>query len=127
MSDGTITPVDYNSVNTLEQPLNINSQSSFVSSFNQAHDFVLHYPDFHHYENSTINIQYHDWKTRDLDAIRKWLNAPDSSINFNNAFDKKTLGTGKWILEHQTFLNWKKNGQRLWIQGKVGSGKTVLS
>ncbi|KIK60845.1 hypothetical protein GYMLUDRAFT_43448 [Collybiopsis luxurians FD-317 M1] len=62
----------------------------------------------------------------EVEAIRKWFNAPDPSTNFNSALDKRASGTGTWILEHPTYLEWKAHGGRLWIQGKVGSGKTVL-
>ncbi|KIK69353.1 hypothetical protein GYMLUDRAFT_35425, partial [Collybiopsis luxurians FD-317 M1] len=88
-------------------------------AFEQAHDFTIEFAEFH------LNT-YQGWHTNDLEAIRKWLNAPDPSSNFNSAIRKKTPGTGKWILEHETYLKWKKSGGRLWMQGKVGTGKTVL-
>ncbi|KIK60750.1 hypothetical protein GYMLUDRAFT_594628 [Collybiopsis luxurians FD-317 M1] len=122
MSDG-ITPVDSSSGDALGRTLSLKSHSAF----NQAHDFVLNQPEFHHHnDNSTVNI-YQNWKTGEVEAIRKWFNAPDPSTNFNSALDKRASGTGTWILEHQTYLGWKSQGTRLWIQGKVGSGKTVLS
>ncbi|KIK60759.1 hypothetical protein GYMLUDRAFT_594800 [Collybiopsis luxurians FD-317 M1] len=120
MSD-SIAPVDSSSGDALGRPtFRFNSQSAFY----QAHDFVLNHPEFH--DNSTVNI-YQNWiKTGELEAIRKWLNAPDPSTNFISALDKRAAGTGTWILRHQTYLNWKVHGRRLWIQGKVGSGKTIL-
>ncbi|KAJ3769349.1 hypothetical protein FB446DRAFT_812359 [Lentinula raphanica] len=59
----------------------------------------------------------------------KWLDAaPDSSINFSTAFDKIAPGTSQWILENSSYLDWKEEQQKkiLWIQGKAGSGKTLL-
>ncbi|KIK69323.1 hypothetical protein GYMLUDRAFT_35400 [Collybiopsis luxurians FD-317 M1] len=90
------------------------------SAFEGARDFTIEHAEFNH-------NTYQGWNTSDLDAIRKWLNAADPSNNFNSAIEKKTPGTGEWILEDETYLEWKDNGGRLWIQGKVGTGKTVLS
>ncbi|KAE9393361.1 hypothetical protein BT96DRAFT_224851 [Gymnopus androsaceus JB14] len=60
--------------------------------------------------------------------IRDWLNAPNCYINFTSAADKKAVGTGKWILNHRQYIKWiEKRCGILWIQGKAGSGKTVLS
>ncbi|KIK64720.1 hypothetical protein GYMLUDRAFT_39690 [Collybiopsis luxurians FD-317 M1] len=104
MSDSTA-PVDPTRGNALGLVFNSDSQSAF----NQAHDFVLNRPEFHHH---TVNI-YQDWKTDKLEAIRSWLNAPDPSTNFNSALDRRASGTGKWILEHPTYLDWKENGRTL--------------
>ncbi|KAJ7445578.1 ankyrin repeat-containing domain protein [Mycena latifolia] len=35
-------------------------------------------------------------------------------------------GTGFWLLEGDTFINWQDNSGSLWIQGPSGSGKSVL-
>ncbi|KIK63517.1 hypothetical protein GYMLUDRAFT_41192, partial [Collybiopsis luxurians FD-317 M1] len=59
--------------------------------------------------------------------IRDWLQAPDCSANRADATDKKTEGTGQWILNHPEYQKWKGKPSILWIQGKAGSGKTVLS
>ncbi|KIK60745.1 hypothetical protein GYMLUDRAFT_594404 [Collybiopsis luxurians FD-317 M1] len=91
----------------------------------RAHDFVLDHPEFHHYDNFTANI-YQNWKTGEVEAIRKWFKAPDPSSNFNSALDKRAIGTGTWILEHQTYLDWKAHGTRLWIQGKGLSTSTLI-
>ncbi|KIK64487.1 hypothetical protein GYMLUDRAFT_40009, partial [Collybiopsis luxurians FD-317 M1] len=55
------------------------------------------------------------------------LQAPDCSANRAAAADKKTEGTGQWILSHPEYQKWKGQPGILWIQGKAGSGKTVLS
>ncbi|KAF9061011.1 ankyrin repeat-containing domain protein [Rhodocollybia butyracea] len=58
--------------------------------------------------------------------IHDWLRAPECSVNFQAAADKRTQGTGQWILEHSKYENWKETSNVLWIQGKAGSGKTIL-
>lgn len=81
----------------------------------------------------------------DIVEIRNWLKAPDPSINFVTACDKKTSGTGEWILSQPEYIHWCQGAaQLLWIQGKgkdllldmnlnlnsnylVGSGRTILS
>ncbi|KAF9063540.1 ankyrin repeat-containing domain protein [Rhodocollybia butyracea] len=41
---------------------------------------------------------------------------------------KKTAGTGEWILSDSEYVEWHEGEPGiLWIQGKVGSGKTMLS
>ncbi|KAF5337879.1 hypothetical protein D9758_016142 [Tetrapyrgos nigripes] len=61
-----------------------------------------------------------------MDNIKKWINAPDSSFNFNAAYDKMTKGTGEWLLNDSRLIQWKERGGLLWLQGKAGSGKTFL-
>ncbi|KAF5348201.1 hypothetical protein D9758_014664 [Tetrapyrgos nigripes] len=61
-----------------------------------------------------------------MDNIKKWINAPDSSFNFNAAYDKMTKGTGEWLLKDSRLIQWKESGGLLWLQGKAGSGKTFL-
>ncbi|KAF9063553.1 hypothetical protein BDP27DRAFT_1367948 [Rhodocollybia butyracea] len=71
---------------------------------------------------------YHSWNTKDVPDVRTWLEAPDPSTNFVAACDKKTAGTGDWILSHSEYVQWRQSRAGiLWIQGKVGSGKTILS
>jgi hypothetical protein len=55
-----------------------------------------------------------------LQAIRGWLNAPDPSVNLNAAADKRTPGTGQWILELPEYQDWKSSPDagKLWMTGK---------
>ncbi|GAW00944.1 hypothetical protein LENED_002506 [Lentinula edodes] len=84
--------------------------------------------------NSTFNaaqrdINNHYTLTTDEERkLHKWLGAPDTSINYITALNKKTPGTGSWILNHPIYIEWRMKGQActLWIQGKAGSGKTIL-
>ncbi|KIK53217.1 hypothetical protein GYMLUDRAFT_943450 [Collybiopsis luxurians FD-317 M1] len=85
------------------------------SMFSNAHDFTIYGGQF------TV-------ATRDeVRDIRDWLQAPDCSANRADAAHKKAEGTGQWILSHPEYRKWKGQPSILWIQGKVGSGKTVLS
>lgn len=61
-------------------------------------------------------------------ALFVWLSAPDPSSNLAAARDKRQRDTGIWLLESHTFLNWKtERCSLLWLHGKPGSGKTILS
>ncbi|KAJ3820771.1 hypothetical protein F5880DRAFT_1441437, partial [Lentinula raphanica] len=50
--------------------------------------------------------------------LQEWLSAPDCSINYAAALNKRVDGTGKWIFEDSTYLEWRKKGSILWIQGQ---------
>ncbi|KAM6495097.1 Ankyrin repeat-containing domain protein, partial [Amanita muscaria] len=58
---------------------------------------------------------------------KKWLGAPDPSINHNSALSKRHRETGNWLLAHCVYENWKTMmNSFLWFHGLSGSGKTVL-
>ncbi|KIK54248.1 hypothetical protein GYMLUDRAFT_916418 [Collybiopsis luxurians FD-317 M1] len=84
------------------------------SMFQNASNFAIH--------GGTFIVVSNDEKEK----IHKWLNAPDCTINFQAADDKRTKGTGQWILNHPEYIKWKQSSSMLWIQGKAGSGKTIL-
>ncbi|KAN0141731.1 hypothetical protein V8E53_000193 [Lactarius tabidus] len=58
--------------------------------------------------------------------LRKWISPPDPSVNYNAATSAHHQGTATWCTRGDA-LEWKKSGSLLWIHGKPGSGKTILS
>ncbi|KAH8980461.1 hypothetical protein EDB92DRAFT_1820544 [Lactarius akahatsu] len=66
----------------------------------------------------------HGIKENDL---RKWIAPPDPSVNYNTASDAHHEGTAAWCTKGDTLVNWKTSGSLLWIHGKPGSGKSILS
>ncbi|KAH6999962.1 ankyrin repeat-containing domain protein [Ilyonectria destructans] len=51
----------------------------------------------------------------------------DQSPKHRDEYKKCVEGTGDWLLQHETFLDWKVNpGKLLWLNGHAGCGKTVL-
>ncbi|KAJ3769014.1 ankyrin repeat-containing domain protein, partial [Lentinula raphanica] len=50
--------------------------------------------------------------------LQEWLGAPDCSINYAAALNKRVDETGKWIFENSAYLAWKREGSILWIQGQ---------
>lgn len=65
---------------------------------------------------------------RDLqqEKIHRWLSAPDPSTNYNRARRSRQDKTGLWFL-HGAFNDWTQKAQLMWLHGKPGCGKTVLS
>ena len=62
------------------------------------------------------------------DKIRQWLSPPDPSSNFHGAIKQRQANTGLWLLESNQFARWKTiNDSVLWLYGKPGCGKTLLS
>ncbi|KAH9980439.1 hypothetical protein BJV74DRAFT_798133 [Russula compacta] len=59
--------------------------------------------------------------------LEKWLSPPDPSINYNTASDAHHDGTAMWFTQSSSFDNWKQSNSLLWIHGKPGSGKSVLT
>ncbi|KIK62150.1 hypothetical protein GYMLUDRAFT_552381 [Collybiopsis luxurians FD-317 M1] len=76
---------------------------------------------------TVINSKFIVVSNDEKEKIQTWLNAPDCNINFQIADDKRTEGTGQWILNHPEYIKWKQGPSVLCIQGKAGSGKTILS
>ncbi|KAK1757014.1 ankyrin repeat-containing domain protein, partial [Echria macrotheca] len=57
-----------------------------------------------------------------------WLCDIDPSQNYNTALDHNTDGTGNWLVENGQFTAWKEEpGSFLWLHGKAGSGKSILT
>ncbi|KAF5548839.1 ankyrin repeat L25 [Fusarium mexicanum] len=62
------------------------------------------------------------------DALSKWLNPVDPSVDHNKARKAWHSGTGQWLLNSSQYLTWKsQKNSFLWLSGNSGTGKTVLS
>lgn len=62
------------------------------------------------------------------DKIERWLSPPDPSTNINHARSLRHEGTGTWLLAHSVFRSWlSRTIRHLWLDGRAGCGKTVLS
>ncbi|KAK3689356.1 ankyrin repeat-containing domain protein [Podospora appendiculata] len=61
--------------------------------------------------------------------LLSWLCSLDPSENHNAALDRHEDGTSVWLVEEsREFEIWKQApGSLLWLHGKAGSGKTILS
>ncbi|KAG7121058.1 hypothetical protein HYQ44_003938 [Verticillium longisporum] len=79
-----------------------------------------------------------DWRasskdTANLKDIRSWLEKDAASFSFQDSH-RPIKGTGEWLLQQPAWNNWcnscsqdpKDNGL-LWLSGKSGSGKSMLS
>ncbi|KAH8657802.1 hypothetical protein BX600DRAFT_468158 [Xylariales sp. PMI_506] len=61
-------------------------------------------------------------------SIRDWLSPPDPSVNMTKASEARHPGTCEWFLRDPRYEAWKEGSKSfLWIHGKAGCGKTILS
>lgn len=59
--------------------------------------------------------------------IRRWLNAPDATINYNETYKNWQPGTGNWLVKGPLFQCWLvQPSSILWLKGFAGCGKSVL-
>ncbi|KAF8507541.1 hypothetical protein JB92DRAFT_2793444 [Gautieria morchelliformis] len=62
------------------------------------------------------------------DKIFAWLAAPDHQSSHTSAQKKRQPETGLWLVRGETFKAWRDlPHSTLWLHGKMGSGKTILS
>ncbi|KAL8372306.1 hypothetical protein RB595_001885 [Gaeumannomyces hyphopodioides] len=61
--------------------------------------------------------------------LLEWLCDSDHTTMYNAARDLHKSGTGDWLVEDsEEFKTWKESsGSLLWLYGKAGAGKSVLS
>ena len=63
-----------------------------------------------------------------VQRLSSWFSAPNPASNLNAAQIKRQEDTGVWLLRNPVFLGWEiADHSLLWLHGKAGSGKTVLS
>ncbi|KAJ5497544.1 hypothetical protein N7463_009531 [Penicillium fimorum] len=58
----------------------------------------------------------------------EWISSIPFGKNHNNVKEKRTPGTGEWLLQHEDFTTWEQsNSSIFWLQGSPGTGKTFLT
>ncbi|KAI7343490.1 hypothetical protein KC354_g15620 [Hortaea werneckii] len=82
-------------------------------------------------ERLKLALQVLELSVLQSDRWRKivdWLSPADPWTNHRSARERHEPHTGDWLLQSSTYLDWKDGKSRhLWISGKAGCGKTVLS
>ncbi|QSZ32069.1 hypothetical protein DSL72_001638 [Monilinia vaccinii-corymbosi] len=66
------------------------------------------------------------------DEILKWLAEVDPTEDYLRALNRRSPGTGVWLHDDSRFKSWRCRSNPcdpsiLWIYGRPGSGKTILS
>ena len=56
--------------------------------------------------------------TQQQDGIQRWLLSSDPSKNYSVALKSRHEGTAQWVLQNDTFTEWKSTGSFLWVTGK---------
>lgn len=60
--------------------------------------------------------------------IYLWLSPPDPSINLQRGLQLRNGKSGTWMLQSKAYTSWKTTEKSfLWVNGKPGCGKTVLT
>ncbi|KAF2718867.1 hypothetical protein K431DRAFT_123484, partial [Polychaeton citri CBS 116435] len=60
--------------------------------------------------------------------VKIWLAPPDPWTNHQSARQRHEPQTGTWLLQSDLYQKWKDGAvKHLWISGKAGCGKTILS
>ncbi|CZR60767.1 uncharacterized protein PAC_10663 [Phialocephala subalpina] len=60
--------------------------------------------------------------------LLKWLSDVNPSTNYNSLIEKRGISAANWVFEDENVQKWETNADSLlWLNGKVGSGKSVLS
>jgi hypothetical protein len=67
-------------------------------------------------------------RSDEIDKIKSWLSPPDPWTNHHTARSFHQAGTGTWVLDSDAYKAWLCGSNRhLWLYGKAGCGKTILS
>ena len=83
---------------------------------------------------SVAHVSAHTQQILDLQQsdqfkkIKAWLSPPDPWVTHASARQRHEPHTGSWLLQSDRYQEWKTGQIRhLWLYGKAGCGKTVLS
>ena len=88
------------------------------------------YEDIRLIRNIALEVQQDFRSTQDTAYQKKiydWLSAPDPSTNHNRACRSRQATAGSWLLESEAYTRWIDQRSLLWLHGKAGCGKTILS
>ncbi|PKK43317.1 hypothetical protein CI102_14003 [Trichoderma harzianum] len=60
--------------------------------------------------------------------LLSWLCDIDPSLIYNTARESHEAGTNEWLITSEEFQSWERSdGSLLWLHGKAGSGKSVIT
>ncbi|PQE12785.1 Ankyrin repeat protein [Rutstroemia sp. NJR-2017a BBW] len=92
--------------------------SSVETEVNKIHNEV---------QDTSNDVKHLTFKQKQ-EKIDHWLSAPDPSTNYNKALQQRHEGSGLWFSNNDIFDKWKTQpNSLLWLHGKSGCGKTILS
>lgn len=67
---------------------------------------------------------------RNLAVLLDWLSDLNFAVRLQSHCNKRTPGTGHWLLDHPSFCDWldadSSQSQVLFCRGNSGVGKTIL-
>ncbi|RMZ86570.1 hypothetical protein DV736_g6204, partial [Chaetothyriales sp. CBS 134916] len=104
-----------------------------VSDFRDNLSIALQALQLKEHQNTQDDIEAVNAIVKNLQArsvsveLRQWLGAPDTTVNFNVAVDKRHASTGQWLVQGPAYTTWlQQDNSFLWLYGFAGCGKSVL-
>ena len=77
--------------------------------------------------HDTRKLIEQDQSKSQIKEIHEWLQRADPSTNHSTALALHEPGTGLWLLRRSEYQRFKREpNEVVWINGILGSGKTVL-
>ncbi|KAK4070980.1 uncharacterized protein Triagg1_6347 [Trichoderma aggressivum f. europaeum] len=78
---------------------------------------------------SEMNAKLSALADQDFAGLLRWLCDVDPSPMYNTGLDRREAGTCEWLIkDSEEFKTWEtSDGSLLWLHGKAGSGKSILS
>ncbi|KAL6690574.1 ankyrin repeat-containing domain protein [Trichoderma pleuroticola] len=78
---------------------------------------------------SEMNAKLSVFADHEFAVLLRWLCDVDPSPTYNTGLDRREAGTCEWLIKNsKEFKTWEtSDGSLLWLHGKAGSGKSILS
>ncbi|KKP01543.1 hypothetical protein THAR02_06365 [Trichoderma harzianum] len=78
---------------------------------------------------SEMNAKLSALADKEFADLLRWLCDVDPSSMYNAGLDRREAGTCEWLIkDSEEFKSWEaSDGSLLWLHGKAGSGKSILS
>ncbi|KAL7916610.1 ankyrin repeat-containing domain protein [Trichoderma velutinum] len=78
---------------------------------------------------SEMNAKLSAIEDQEFADLLRWLCDVDPSSMYNTGLDRHEAGTCEWLIkDSEEFKTWEtSDGSLLWLHGKAGSGKSILS
>lgn len=113
-SDMNLSVTNYDEIGNLNTGMN---KGVIIQQVHQVVDFGIQIT------LKTIKDDQLKWK------VYQWLSPADSSRNFHDAYEilERQPNACSWFLNSEKFSQWLIKPGFLWIKGKSGCGKTILS
>lgn len=105
-------------------------QQQNVNNIAFMHGTMQHYIDQQSVAaGKQIERDYRRERERKKQEVMRWLPSTNFSTHYDEQCEAHLEGTGQWFLDSPSYASWKTREESglLWVKGKPGCGKSVLS